>query len=191
MQMWFIDKYPGTIPAIAALVGVLVGLFGNAYLQSRDRRSKRRHEREALRRALTAELRWLLSQVRERLPLLTGERDPVPIYLSVQMYDQLPERIGLLKPREGEQVIDAYLGAKYLAIDLRRLARRTDLPEKDINEDYIVVHPNHKDNAIRLHRERIKLFKRAIRALGGNVDDDPIDELKQVQQPISTTTAST
>lgn len=170
----WIDAHPwiGTIVAgTLALFGVILALCGNALLQWWDRRSKRRHDRDVIRSALLAELAHLHVSYEYRVGLMEKAKDSfdVPVHTATEVYDRVLDRVGLFTAQEASAVIHAYLAAKHLPMNLRRLSLLRDLVGGDIgsDRDFVRVTAHDMDQAIRLHRERIDLFKVAMIALRG------------------------
>jgi hypothetical protein len=115
-----------------------------------------------MRTALLAELRFLVASYEyraSRMEAASGSFD-VSVHTATEVYDRMLDKIGLLTVDQAHNVIHAYLGAKHLPFNLRQQARR----EGD-NPDFVRVIRNDIGIAIKLHRERIDLFKNAIDAL--------------------------
>jgi hypothetical protein len=163
---------------LIAFAGVVLGLITNGLLQWGDRASRRRHERKAMRSALVAELSFLLQEYDVRVFRMSHATEGfnVPTITATQVFDSLLERIGLLTPEQGRIVIHAYLGAKHLLPNLRFKAFETAKFEEPIfTDDYVRVAQFNVEWAMKRHEERIDLFKRAIRVLGGVVKDEDKD----------------
>jgi hypothetical protein len=90
----------------------------------------------------------------------------VPVHVPTQVYDKMLDRIGLFSPKQANAVIHAYLAAKHLPMNLRRLALETAmLQAPKITDDYIEVAKFNMDKAIKLHRDRLALVAEALKLL--------------------------
>jgi hypothetical protein len=188
----WIGQHQAIVAAFIVFVGVIVGLVGNGLLQRWDRNSKRNHDREATRMALVAELGHLVHSYEHRVELMkqTTGHFSVPVHVPTEVYDAMLDKVGLLRLGQSTAVIHAYLAAKHLPMNLRRIEdellnlRRIDdhLPP-EIGEprgDYVRVSPSNMETAIRMHETRIELYKAAIAVLKGEwrppkSDDDKSD----------------
>jgi hypothetical protein len=169
-----IDPIVLTSPIIAAgkiaFLGVVVGLLGNVVVLRVDRWAKRSHERRVMRSALLAELSFLVKSYEVRAKMMEEAETPfdVPTHTATEVYDRLLDKIGLLTVDQAGKVIHAYLAAKQMPMNLRRMARNAEVTDQlRDTEDFIRVARSDMAIGVRLHRERIVLFKDAIVALGG------------------------
>jgi hypothetical protein len=170
-QSWF-DLHQIFIGSLIVFAGVIAGLIGNGLLQRWDRSSRRDHDREVMRSALLAELTHLLNSYEYRvgeMSKMKGSFD-IPIATETEVYDKLLDQIGVLKPEQGSKVIHAYLAAKHLCIDVGWIVKAVReafeaSTEPGPHEGMMRVPPWAITEALRLHRERIVLFKDAISAL--------------------------
>jgi hypothetical protein len=168
---WF-DLHQTFIGSLIVLLGVILGLCGNAVLQWWDRDSRRDHDRETTRKALRAELQHLVDSYQFRVDRMrkreAGGNFHVPVHVPTEVYDAMLDKVGLLTIEQSELVIKAYLGAKHLPLNLRRIEREQGpQPHTEPLEDYVTVSSGNLPDSIKLHNDRIDMFTLAIAALDG------------------------
>lgn len=166
---------PSLVTGLLALVGVAAGIGGTAWVHARERTKKLNDERVAMRSALLAELTFLCKSYAYReaaigsAGLLDRPSFDVPLREATEVYDRLLDRIGLLTEDQGGKVVHAYLAAKHLLPNLRRLEAARDEEGQAHpgvpSEDYIRIRNSNFSEARALHCERVVLFDEAIKAL--------------------------
>lgn len=166
-----IAKYAAIIAGMIAFVGVIFALCGNALLQWLDRWARRRHDRQVVRAALVAELKFLVASYENREELMAKASDyfDVPTHTATEVYEKLLDKIGLLTVYQANKVLHAYLAAKHLPMNLLRNEKDNAvlLTMSQVHEGYVRVSRINVPQARLLHLERIDLFKAAIVALDG------------------------
>jgi len=136
----WIDTHQPIVAALIVFAGVVFGLIGNLLIGMVDRASKRKHEREAVRAILFAELTFLRETYEDRLRRLgefergTSENDAFIVTADPQThhYHELMDKLGVLPAETLADVLPAYMAADHLPEDLRASEmhpRPTNLPE--------------------------------------------------------------
>jgi hypothetical protein len=129
MLICFIKQYQTLIVGGLGFLGVMATLAFNAWLARRQHFRQIRHDANALRVALRAELEILRDAFRDRIATI-GEAQPshksilVPLDTMTDVYGRLIDRIGLLSGHEIRPVLRAYILVRQMPERLRLLAQQ-------------------------------------------------------------------
>jgi hypothetical protein len=104
-------------------------IFTNAWLARRQHSRQVRHDRDALRTALRAELEIIRDAFRERIAAIDSASAShksmlVPLDTMTDVYGRLMDRIGLLSEREVTAVMRAYILVRQMPERLQLIMRQ-------------------------------------------------------------------
>jgi hypothetical protein len=126
----FVLQFQTLIVGGLGFLGVMVTLFTNAALARRQHTRQIRHEANALRIALRAELEMLREAFRDRIATI-AEAQPdrshgvlIPLGTMTDVYERSIDRIGLLSIGQINAVLRAYILVRQMPERLELLARK-------------------------------------------------------------------
>ncbi len=169
------EKFQTIIVGFIGFGGVIYSIRKNASLARAQHDRHISHERSALRTALCAELEVIKSIFESRIDEQDVEADEsilVPEYVSIQVYQQMLARIGLLTVSEIKLVMNAYLLISEIPTRLQLLSNGSkDYP------GYIQITGKYIRASLAMHGNFIEVIDKALHVLKANSERNSRDAI--------------
>ncbi|MBB6096189.1 hypothetical protein HNQ60_005111 [Povalibacter uvarum] len=168
-------RFQTFIVGLLGFTGVILTIRMNARSARQQHGRQVKHERQALRTALRAELEIIRAMYADRIST-TGDHESqqsvlVPLHVPDRVYQQLLDRIGLLTAAEVEATMKAYLLVAELPTRLGVLA---DTTVESRYPGYVRIPGRNVGHVSKLHASFIESIDLALKLLIGELSSNAI-----------------
>lgn len=162
-----LKTYQILIAGIVGFTGVVCTMLANAYIQRTQHRRKVRHEKQALRSALKAELNANKEAYEHRIEQFnepSGDNHAL-MQNKVQdnVYNTLLEKIGILEPNEIKRIVEAYQIICEIPYRVRIMVGTDAIG--GFEDEYICLRPEHMDKVKKIHEALLPTIIAAIESI--------------------------